>query len=75
MHLSKKLHLSKYKTAVDSNNLGAYTLQIKHFYVLWDTCEVGKQQRYMPASLPLEKIGGNSTLLLTRVAGAAGHLY
>lgn len=65
----------KYETAVYNNNLGAYSLQIKHLYVLWDTCKVGKQQRCMPASLPLEKMGGNSTLLLNRVAGAAGHLY
>lgn len=28
----------------------------------------------MPASFPLEKMGGNSTLLLNRMAGAAGHL-
>lgn len=75
IHLSKKWNLSKYERAVYSNNLGVYALQIKHLFVLWDTCKLGKQQRYIPARLPLEKMGGNSTLLLNRVAGAVGHLY
>lgn len=75
IHSSKKWNLNKYETVVYNNNLGASDLQIKHLYVLWDTYKGGKQQRYMPASLPLENMGGDLTLLLNRVAGAAGHLY
>lgn len=75
IHRSQKSNLNKYETAAYNNNLGASDLQIKHLYVLWDTYRGGKQQRCSPASLPLEKMGGDFTPLLNWVAGAAGHLY
>lgn len=57
IHLNQKWNLNKYETATYNNDLGASDLQIKHLYVLWDTYRGGKQQRCLPASLPLEKNG------------------